>query len=410
MPQKISEALKNTTWLTIIISQVCTKVGDLLASTKTVLPWLFTSLGVPPLFIGLIAPIRESGALLPQMLMGELLAQYAYKKWAYALGALLQGVAILGIATAAVYTSNLTFGVIALCLLVLFSLARALASLASKDVLGKVVEKKQRGNISGTAASIAGVVSIAVGALMMLGIFNDTAYLPALLTLAACAWLIAAVSFLKIKEQADKPDENLQIAQFLSQLIKNAQSALSVREFRQFIIVRTLLISTSLALPYYIVLTQSQEPGLWTLGLFMLCGGAADFLSGWIWGRFSDVSSRKVLMASAALACITLTITALLMSLSLTHNALVAVSLFAAMAVVHAGVRIGRSTYLLDMADDENRLRYVALSNTLIGILLLLLGVITAWIASVSLMLTFCCFAALAGAAVWRGRYLPEVE
>ena len=41
-------------------------VGDQTASAKTVLPWLLTAAGVPAFFFGLLVPVRESLAMLPQ--------------------------------------------------------------------------------------------------------------------------------------------------------------------------------------------------------------------------------------------------------------------------------------------------------------------------------------------------------
>lgn len=39
--------------------------------------------------------------------------------------------------------------------------------------------------------------------------------------------------------------------------------------------------------------------------------------------------------------------------------------------IAYQGVRLGRSTHLVDMASEETRAAYTALSNTLIGFLLL---------------------------------------
>jgi hypothetical protein len=39
--------------------------------------------------------------------------------------------------------------------------------------------------------------------------------------------------------------------------------------------------------------------------------------------------------------------------------------------VAHAGVRVGRKTHLIDIATPDNRARYVAVSNTFIGIMLI---------------------------------------
>jgi hypothetical protein len=47
------------------------------------------------------------------------------------------------------------------------------------------------------------------------------------------------------------------------------------------------------------------------------------------------------------------------------------------LALAHEGVRLGRSTYLVDLATEETRASYAAVSNTVIGALLLALGAVT---------------------------------
>ena len=44
-----------------------TKTADGLIDPKLVLSWLLTTLGAPAAIIGLLVPIREAGALLPQL-------------------------------------------------------------------------------------------------------------------------------------------------------------------------------------------------------------------------------------------------------------------------------------------------------------------------------------------------------
>ena len=46
------------------------------------------------------------------------------------------------------------------------------------------------------------------------------------------------------------------------------------------------------------------------------------------------------------------------------------------LAFGHQGVRLGRSTYLVDLADEDTRASYTAVSNTVIGVLLLVYGLV----------------------------------
>ena len=45
-----------------------------------------------------------------------------------------------------------------------------------------------------------------------------------------------------------------------------------------------------------------------------------------------------------------------------------------ALSIAHSGVRVGRKTYVVDLATGNTRTDYVAISNTVIGVVLLLVG------------------------------------
>lgn len=50
----------------IVGAQTLQSIGDRIVDAKTVLPWLLAAVGAPAALAGLLVPIRESGALLPQ--------------------------------------------------------------------------------------------------------------------------------------------------------------------------------------------------------------------------------------------------------------------------------------------------------------------------------------------------------
>ena len=52
-----------------IASLTMTKVADGLIDPKLMLSWLLTALGAPAVYAGALVPIREAGALLPQIVM-----------------------------------------------------------------------------------------------------------------------------------------------------------------------------------------------------------------------------------------------------------------------------------------------------------------------------------------------------
>jgi hypothetical protein len=67
--------------------------------------------------------------------------------------------------------------------------------------------------------------------------------------------------------------------------------------------------------------------------------------------------------------------------------------------IAHQGVRLGRSVHVVDMADRDNRAAYTALSNSVVGLILLaggVLGLIAQWFGIGAVLLIFTLMAALA--------------
>ncbi|MCC5794358.1 MAG: hypothetical protein JJT85_06425, partial [Chromatiales bacterium] len=115
-----------------IIAQFLTKLGDAIANPKTVLAWLLNALGAPGVFTALLVPIRESGSLVPQLVIASWVRHMPVRKWMFVLGSLLQGLAVLSIGLVAVTLSGTAAGLALIGALVVFSLARP-------EVMGRVL-------------------------------------------------------------------------------------------------------------------------------------------------------------------------------------------------------------------------------------------------------------------------------
>ena len=66
-----------------------------------------------------------------------------------------------------------------------------------------------------------------------------------------------------------------------------------------------------------------------------------------------------------------LTATVLLAEYQLIKHSIVLPAVLFVLMIAYHGVRLGRSTHLVDMANADNRAAYTALSNTIIGLILL---------------------------------------
>lgn len=73
-----------------VISLNLTRLGEGLAETKLVLAWLLDAIGGPTWAVGLLVPIRESLAMLPQLLISARIRQLSVRKSVYVVGCVVQ--------------------------------------------------------------------------------------------------------------------------------------------------------------------------------------------------------------------------------------------------------------------------------------------------------------------------------
>lgn len=394
-----------------VASLSLTKLGDGLADTKLVLSWLLASLGAPSYLVGLLVPVRESLSLLPQLAVAARIRAHAVRKWFWVAGSLVEALALAMMALAAMLLEGAVAGWAILALLALFSLGRGVASIAHKDVLGKTISKTRRGTVSGWAATIGSIGTGGFGLYMVLaGDTHGVGFLVAVLALAAALWLIAALLYCRLPEVPGATEGGGSALAFVKEEMARLRHE---PQFARFVLARALFVSIALMPPYLVTLSQrSADAGIHDLGLLVLASGIAGGLSSAVWGRLADRSSRQVMRAAAALAGVTALATGGLALASPTSPALplvVPVAIFL-VALAHAGMRIGRKTYVVDLAGADRRAGYVALSNTLIGVVLVASGLVGLFAESAGIGATLVLLAALAGSGIVLTNALPEVQ
>jgi uncharacterized membrane protein YfcA len=134
---------------------------------------------------------------------------------------------------------------------------------------------------------------------------------------------------------------------------------------------------SALSAPFYVLMAQERAGNMPSLlAMFLMASGAASLVSAPVWGRFADVSSRLVMAAAAALTSASGLLLVLLQWLApaMLEPLWVIPVVYFLLSVAHSGVRVGRKTYVVDLASGNRRTDYVAVSNTLIGVLLLAAG------------------------------------
>jgi uncharacterized membrane protein len=361
----------------ILAANILTNLGDLLISPKTVLAWLMNAVGAHAMVAWLV-PIRESGSMIPQMVIATWVRRKPIRKWFWTLGSFGQAVSVVAMAASVRFLDGYTAGTAIIMALVMFSLSRGFCSIAMKDVQGKCIPKTRRGRLSGLATTLGGTATVLLTVLLFWDRNDPTlAFYALLLLLAGALWIIAGSLFAGVQEHEGEIDGG---ANAMAEALRSLSLLRDDAPFRHFVITRALLLCSALASPYFVILAQKETGAGWMLGVFLLASSLASSVSASFWGWMADSSSRKVIIRGAAIAsgvCLTVGVTALVAGDRIGSIWFYPAAFFV-LSIAHAGVRLGRKTYLIDMAGGNKRTDYTAVSNTMIGILLLLTGGLTA--------------------------------
>lgn len=269
------------------------------------------------------------------------------------------------------------FGHLTLGALFIFSIASGVASVAFKDVMGKTIPKGNRGRLLATRATGGGILTIAAGFVFYFIANNggELRYFQWLIYGASALWVIAALLFAAISESKGATSGSRSP---LHEIKKGWSIFLNDDTFRNFLFVRGLLMAIPLSLPFLIAYSQEiLDTSLNQLGFFVVVAGVANAISSPFWGRFSDQSSKLLMTVIAALGIAILMIAFLYEYLPFRYqNVYTYLPILFLMTIAHGGARLGRKTYLVDYAPEEERPLYVAFANTVIGIFTLISGLL----------------------------------
>ncbi|RUO53585.1 MFS transporter permease [Pseudidiomarina homiensis] len=401
-----------------LVALSMTKLGDSLVSARLVLPWILSSLGAPSAFISALVPLRESLALLPQLIIAQQLRETPVRKWFWVAGSIGQAIALVGMLFSVLTLRDSALGWAIVLLLTFFSISRGVCSVSIKDVQGKTISKTRRGRLSGLAASIAGFLSVGTALVVLFAptllgsaVSNGNVVIFAgLLGIAAVLWFAAAMTYAQVPEVPGATEGG---GNALIEALKSIRLLWQDKQFGSFVLTRALLVSSAFAIPYIVVMIQrSGEGSLTSLGGLMLASGIAGMLAGRFWGKWSDSASHHVMAAAAFIAVVVMAaaLALFVMASDVLAQQWVGGLLIFLAAVAHHGARVGRKTYLVDMATQDNRAEFTAVSNTVIGLVLLLgivLGAVDAYAGVEAVMVLLIALGIVAGI---RALTLPNVQ
>ena len=387
----------------MIAAHTCTKLGDVLMNPKTVLTWILTSLGSPGAIIAMLVPIRESGSMLPQLVISSWVKRIRQRKHIFVVGCIVQALAVTAMGLSALLLPAVSAGWSILFSLTIFSIARAFCSISTKDVLGRCIPKGVRGQISGLSATASGFLS-AIAAMGLILYRGEQ-------TITILSWLLLVTGFLSFLGAAfynvihePVPEEKISSPALSKDLKSRLNLVLTDPLFKKFIICRCLLLGSALASPLIVVLGQQNQGSLISLVGFLVASGLASGMSSFLWGKLADLSGS---LAMSVGGIITATIGLTSVAIALWAESLASMAwcwplLFLLFNIGYAGVRMGRTTWVVDTAEGDKRTDYVSASNTIIAICIIIMGLLTSALHAISPLvpLTFYCILCIAGAGV----------
>ncbi|HET8726315.1 MAG TPA: MFS transporter [Alphaproteobacteria bacterium] len=364
-------------YLLNVANGAATKLAEQLASHGLVLPWLMAAIGAPAALIGFLAPIRQVGALLPQLLVAGRIRRAAVRKWFWVGAGSVQAIALLAMIPAVLLLPPVPAGLGVLVLLGVFATAGGIGSVAFQDVTGKTVPRGRRGRMLANRAAIGGALTLAAGLALRLVLGDGRAVAPYLWLVAAAAvlWALGALIFARIDERPGATEGGRNA---WAEARRGLLLAGDVPGYRRYLAARGALAAVEVAMPIFALYAHGLFGGrLGSLGVYVLALGLAQVVSSPFWGAFADVSSRQVMAWAGGIGC-----AAGLMALAvpllpeLLRSAWVYAVVVFTLGVAEAGVRLGRKTYLVDAAPKDDRPLYIAFANSAIGLVTLGLGAV----------------------------------
>ena len=359
--------------------------AEALIDPPVVLTWFISQLTSSNLLIGLVAPLGNAGWFLPQIFVSTRIQRMRRTMPAYVVAAVIRTVAWLVLAAAVWMVDDPTLLLVSF--FALYSIARVssgLGGLSFFDVIAKTVPARRRGSFFAWRQLVGGVLGLG-GGWIVKTILNSPA-LPfpdghASLFLIYCVGMaLGMLAFALVREPPGVVSAGPVTMD--DQLRRSRRLVRADPVYRRYMAARLALGLTSVALPFYGVYAKSvlgASGGM--AGIYVAARIGGTLIFNLPWGRLSDRRGNQLVMrllslGSGATALLALGLVGLIGPVQPQGSWLPYVALpifFLDGAVRPAHIMVG-SNFLLELAPEGERSLYLGLSNTLLGVVVLISG------------------------------------
>jgi MFS family permease len=368
-----------------VFNGVAFNLAERLIDPPLVLTWFVSQLTSSNLLIGLVAPLGSAGWFLPQIFVSVRIQRMPRKMPSYALAAVIRTVAWLLLATAVWLVDDPLLLLVAF--FVLYAVARVasgLAGLAFFDVMAKTIPAQRRGSLFAWRQFLGGVLGLGAGWIVKMVLNHPALPFPrghaVLLALYCVVMALALVAFIATREPPGAA-----VAQPLTvgeQLRRAGRLLCQDRVYRRYMVARLSLAMAGIALPFYGIYAKrvlGAPDGM--VGVYVTTRVGAQLLFNLPWGRLSDRWGNRLVMRLSSLGnglavLLALALVGVVRLLQPQGAWLPYLALFLFFldgAIWPANALVG-SNFLLELVSEAERPLYLGLSNTLVGVVVLLSG------------------------------------
>jgi len=369
---------------------VANSAADELTSVKLVLPFLYTSVGGPIIFAGMLVPVATMAKRAVQVLVAPRVTAASSRKRLMVLAAIAIALAVALI--------SLTFNVVAVFWLVPLFLVAALiigagnglSSLAFQDLIGRILSRERRSRLLFTQSSLAGliVVIVAVGAQLLLQPGTSLAAHQELIWLGIGLFVLSALLIMAIREPAaPQPRADSREAGDRSEesgAVKHSfRTVLALPWFGKFLIARTLYLSIELAIPFFSIhAAMFHGNSISGLNAFVIAANVGLMAGGFLWAKISKGSVEHVLILAAGITGIG-GLLAMAIEIGFASQGIFLYAMvFVLVSIGAQGIKSGRTLYLIGNTTDDERPFCIAVANGVIGVIGIVFGALLGALAS----------------------------
>jgi hypothetical protein len=348
-----------------VAAETAVSVATMVAVSGVLLPWVWVTLGVSVLLMGMIIPVMQGGRLSAQLLVVPWMYRIKQRKWLVVGAQITLAVCLLslGILAASSLIPSLAAPAI-LALAFLFGTSFGISLFGIQEVTARTIHRERRGRLLSRAGTIGGWLALAAAvAIYRLSPAPGQGSNQLLhILIGAGMWLASASFVAAIHEHAMSSYGGQHFRKILR------QGVALVREhalFKRFLLLNILLPSVALAYPFYAAHAAAIHGTHGSnLSLIIVFTCLAGILQEPVWGRHLDARPRHGLILALMLATAAGLLVIAVEAFDPLRHPIAHGIAFLLVVMAGEGGANARRVYLIQLASEQERPLLIAMSDT----------------------------------------------